>query len=178
MSRAAARVDAAGLTGWSLLGPCQEFDLSKVTDVVVVGQGNVALDCARILCKPPAELASTDIATHALQELRRSAVSRVSMVGRRGHVQAAFTIKELREATRLDGCVFAVDAGARCATAAHERRRGRDKVALQRQDRERRPETELCWLLAAAVLQRSWSSGRQQLRRRRGSRGRRSESSS
>ena len=64
--------------------------------MVVVGQGNVALDCARVLCKPVSELAETDIAQHTLAQLERSAVKRVSMVGRRGHVQAAFTIKELR----------------------------------------------------------------------------------
>ena len=66
-------------------------------DVVIVGQGNVAIDCARILSKTPAELRSTDIATHALEALSRSRVKRVTVIGRRGHVQAAFTMKELRE---------------------------------------------------------------------------------
>ena len=51
------------------------IDLSRTKRVVIVGQGNVAIDCARILAKQPDELASTDIAPHALNALRQSAVS-------------------------------------------------------------------------------------------------------
>jgi adrenodoxin-NADP+ reductase len=80
-------------------------------DVVIVGQGNVAIDCARILCKTRAELAETDIAAHALDALSRSRVKRVHVVGRRGHVQAAVTMKELREATRLADADFCVRGG-------------------------------------------------------------------
>jgi adrenodoxin-NADP+ reductase len=80
-------------------------------DVVIVGQGNVAIDCARILCKTRAELAETDIAAHALDALSRSRVKRVHVVGRRGHVQAAVTMKELREATRLADADFCVREG-------------------------------------------------------------------
>jgi adrenodoxin-NADP+ reductase len=79
------------------------FDLSKVEHVVVVGQGNVGLDCARVLGKLPADLAETDISTVAHAQLARSSVKTVTIVGRRGHVQSAFTIKELRELTRLRG---------------------------------------------------------------------------
>jgi adrenodoxin-NADP+ reductase len=68
--------------------------------VVVIGQGNVALDCARILAKGRSGLYDTDIASHALPVLGEG-VSRVTIVGRRGHVQGAFTIKELRELTKL-----------------------------------------------------------------------------
>jgi adrenodoxin-NADP+ reductase len=68
-----------------------------VEDVVIVGQGNVAIDCARILTKTVNELKGTDIASHALEALSRSKVKRVHVIGRRGHVQAAFTMKELRE---------------------------------------------------------------------------------
>ena len=82
-------------------------DLS-VEDVVIVGQGNVAIDCARILCKTVAELQHTDIAAHALAALARSRVRRVHLVGRRGHVQASFTMKELREVTRLADAAFVV----------------------------------------------------------------------
>ena len=66
-------------------------------DVVIVGQGNVAIDCARILTKTVNELKATDIAEHALEALSKSRVKRVHVIGRRGHVQAAFTMKELRE---------------------------------------------------------------------------------
>lgn len=78
-------------------------DLSAVTDVVIIGNGNVALDCARILSKCPADLAATDITREALEALGKSAVRRVSVVGRRGAAQASFTIKEARELTKISG---------------------------------------------------------------------------
>ena len=60
--------------------------------VVVIGQGNVALDVARILSKGTAGLIDTDTPTSVLKILK-GGVSHVSIVGRRGHVQGAFTIK-------------------------------------------------------------------------------------
>lgn len=88
--------------------------------VVVIGQGNVALDCARILAKGASHLYHTDIASHALPLLNHSnsnsnsnhnvndngnvsinSISDITIVGRRGHVQGAFTIKELRELSKL-----------------------------------------------------------------------------
>ena len=68
--------------------------------VVVIGQGNVALDVARVLAKGKPGLIDTDTPTSVLNCLR-GGVSHVSVVGRRGHVQGAFTIKELRELTKL-----------------------------------------------------------------------------
>ena len=72
----------------------------STADVAVVGHGNVALDCARILAKGMKGLLSTDIALHALDVLR-DGVRKVTIVGRRGHIQGAFTIKEIRELTKL-----------------------------------------------------------------------------
>jgi len=69
--------------------------------VVVVGQGNVALDVARILAKGKSGLIDTDTPNPVLEVLQ-GGVSHVSVVGRRGHVQGAFTIKELRELTKLE----------------------------------------------------------------------------
>jgi adrenodoxin-NADP+ reductase len=69
--------------------------------VVVIGQGNVALDCARILAKGSSGLIDTDIGSRALSVLGEG-VQTISIVGRRGHVQGAFTIKELRELTKLE----------------------------------------------------------------------------
>jgi adrenodoxin-NADP+ reductase len=69
--------------------------------VVVIGQGNVALDCARILSKGYHDLYETDIITEAIQILQKG-VKNISVLGRRGHVQGAFTIKELRELTKLN----------------------------------------------------------------------------
>ncbi|EHB58855.1 Ferredoxin--NADP(+) reductase [Mycolicibacterium rhodesiae JS60] len=76
--------DASGLT----------FDLSSER-AVVVGNGNVALDVARILVTDPDMLAHTDIADHALEALRKSAVREVVVLGRRGPVQAAYSTPEL-----------------------------------------------------------------------------------
>ena len=60
--------------------------------VVVIGQGNVALDCARILAKGREKLIDTDIATHALPVLG-DGIKQTTVIGRRGHIQGAFTIK-------------------------------------------------------------------------------------
>ncbi len=85
-----------------------DVDLS-VTDAVVVGNGNVAVDVARILVTAPDVLAGTDIADHALERLRASRVRTVTMLGRRGPAQAAFTPKEIRELGELDGVTLVVD---------------------------------------------------------------------
>ncbi|KAH7651750.1 Biotin synthase protein [Dioscorea alata] len=73
------------------------FDLKSTDAAVVLGQGNVALDVARILLRPTAELAATDIADHALAALQESTIRKVYLIGRRGPAQAACTAKELRE---------------------------------------------------------------------------------
>eukprot|EP01036_Dinobryon_divergens_P023512 gene23512-31863_t len=78
------------------------IDLEKVENVVIVGQGNVALDCARILTKSVSSLEITDLSTEALKELRKSKIKSVTIIGRRGHAQCAFTIKELRELSKLE----------------------------------------------------------------------------
>lgn len=62
---------------------------------VVIGNGNVALDVARILAHDPEALAGTDIADHALSALRDSAIREVVVLGRRGPADAAFTLPEL-----------------------------------------------------------------------------------
>ena len=77
--------------------------------VVVIGNGNVAIDVARILVLSLDRLAKTDIADHALEALRTSRVKRVTLLGRRGPAQASFTNPELREFGRLDGVCAEVD---------------------------------------------------------------------
>jgi ferredoxin--NADP+ reductase len=87
------------------------FDLS-VERAVVVGNGNVALDLARILTADVDELARTDIADHALDALRASTITEVVVLGRRGPAQAAFTTPELlglAELDRVDGIDLVVD---------------------------------------------------------------------
>jgi len=63
--------------------------------VIVVGNGNVALDVARVLTADPDKLAHTDISDHALQALRASRVHEVVIVARRGPAHSAFTLPEL-----------------------------------------------------------------------------------
>lgn len=68
---------------------------------VVVGNGNVALDVARILSKTTAEFAGSDICAHALDELGRAGIVRITLLGRRGPHQIAMTPKELGELGHL-----------------------------------------------------------------------------
>ncbi|GAA3183288.1 MULTISPECIES: FAD-dependent oxidoreductase [Streptomyces] len=77
--------------------------------VVVIGNGNVALDVARILVCDPEALAGTEIAGHALAELRRSKVREVVLLGRRGPQHAAFTRSELLGLKHLPGVDLLVD---------------------------------------------------------------------
>lgn len=72
-------------------------NLEKVKQVSVVGQGNVALDVARMLLKPVSSLAETDLSEEVLDVLSESSVEKVRVVGRRGPGQVAFTTKEFRE---------------------------------------------------------------------------------
>lgn len=84
------------------------FDLSHER-VVVIGNGNVAVDVTRILARSVEELAVTDVADHALAALRGSGVREVLMLGRRGPAQAKFTSAELKEFGELDGVDVRVD---------------------------------------------------------------------
>jgi len=77
--------------------------------VAVVGNGNVAVDVARILLRTRAELERTDIAAHALEALQSSRVREVFLLGRRGPEQAAFTPAELRELGGLEDADPIVD---------------------------------------------------------------------
>ena len=72
------------------------------THAAVVGNGNVALDCARILSKTRAEFEGSDIVGHALDALDRSAICTVTLLGRRGPHQIAMTPKELGELGHLE----------------------------------------------------------------------------
>ena len=96
---------ATAFVGWYNGHPAYaeaRFDLS-VEHVVVIGNGNVAIDVARILVLPLEVLEKTDIADHALEALRTSRVRTVTLLGRRGPAQAAFTNPELREFGRIGG---------------------------------------------------------------------------
>ena len=79
------------------------------SDAAVVGAGNVALDCARILSKTRHEFEGSDIVSHALDALDRSAIRTVTILGRRGPHQIAMTPKELGELAHLEAAVPIVD---------------------------------------------------------------------
>ena len=85
-----------------------EFDLSAAR-AVVIGNGNVAVDVARMLVLDPAELAATDTADHAVGPLAAAQVHEVIVLGRRGPAQAAFTTPELRELGELTRADVVVD---------------------------------------------------------------------
>ncbi len=77
------------------------IDLSGTT-AVVIGAGNVAMDCARMLAVDPTELDSTDTANHALATFHGSNIRKVYIAGRRGVEHAAFTAPELRDLPKLE----------------------------------------------------------------------------
>jgi ferredoxin--NADP+ reductase len=85
------------------------YDLS-VKRAVVIGNGNVAIDVARMLVLHPDELSPTDTADHAIEVLAGSQVEEVVLLGRRGPAQAAFTNPELRELADLQRAGVEVDA--------------------------------------------------------------------
>lgn len=101
-------LSATEVVGWYNGHPdARDLDVPLDHDrAVVVGNGNVALDVARLLARPAADLVATDVAPHALAALTASAVREVVVLGRRGPAQAAFTVPE------LVGLVGLVDTGA------------------------------------------------------------------
>jgi ferredoxin--NADP+ reductase len=86
-----------------------EFDLSGKR-AVVIGNGNVAVDVARMLALTPEELAPTDTTDAAIEAIGGSGIEEIVMVGRRGPAQAAFTTPELIELGELAGADVIVDA--------------------------------------------------------------------
>ena len=77
------------------------IDLTSDT-AVVIGAGNVAMDCARMLAVEPSELDATDTANHAIAALKSSKIRKVYICARRGAEFAAFTSPELRELPDLE----------------------------------------------------------------------------
>lgn len=97
-------IGSAAFVGW-YNGHPDFADLNPPLDnptAIVIGNGNVAIDCARILTKTRAELQASDIVNHALQPLSDSAVRSVHLLGRRGPQQASFTLKEVGELGALE----------------------------------------------------------------------------
>ncbi|XP_072386920.1 NADPH:adrenodoxin oxidoreductase, mitochondrial isoform X1 [Diabrotica undecimpunctata] len=99
-------IEARKIVGWYNGTPWDknlDIDLNGET-ATIFGQGNVAMDVARILLSPVDDLKKTDITEYALESLSRSKIKTVYLIGRRGPLQAAYTIKELREMLKLPNC--------------------------------------------------------------------------
>ncbi|NKB55660.1 MAG: pyridine nucleotide-disulfide oxidoreductase [Alphaproteobacteria bacterium] len=106
-------IGSAAFVGWynghpdfKDLDPCLETG-----NVVVIGNGNVAIDVARVLVKTPAEMTEADLPRHVSDAIQASPVTDVYMVGRRGPVEAKFTNVELREMGQLENAAAIVDPG-------------------------------------------------------------------
>lgn len=103
---------ATSFVGWYNSHPWFEdinFDLKKKT-AVLIGQGNVAIDVARVLLKSVEELHSTDIGAHAEEALTESTLEDIYLIGRRGPLQMACTDKELKELGEIPGVSVVVKA--------------------------------------------------------------------
>jgi len=158
--------------------PADDFNLQR-QQVVIIGNGNVAIDIARLLCRPVNELAVTDISDRALLELQRSQVSRVHLIGRRGPVQARFTTRELRELGELPGVAVRIGPqylalGAACQTELdhHSGEQARRNINLMRNwatcqtDSDNHRELHLHFGLVAEAMERDADGHGQLLLRR------------
>lgn len=96
-------ISARNFVGWYNGVPeDKDLDINLDCDTAcIIGQGNVALDCARILLNP-SRLEKTDITSYAQQILSNRRIRRIYVIGRRGPVQVSFTTKELREIIQLN----------------------------------------------------------------------------
>lgn len=123
------------------------FDLSQPR-AVIIGQGNVAADVARILATPVEELRGTDITDYALSKLTQIRILDISIIGRRGPAQAKFTSAELKELGNITNCDAIVDTddlvlGATCNLEIANRRgeEAHKNLEIFRSFSARRPES-------------------------------------
>ena len=107
------------------------FDLSHER-AVVIGNGNVAIDCARMLALTAEELAPTDTTPEAIHAICGAGLEEIVMLGRRGPVQAAFTPPELKELGELAGSDVIVDPNDLRLDAASERALEEDRERARR----------------------------------------------
>ncbi|MGH3002061.1 MAG: NADP oxidoreductase, partial [Gaiellaceae bacterium] len=108
-----------------------EFDLSHER-AVVIGNGNVAVDCVRMLALTAEELATTDTTHEAIDAIVGAGVREIVMLGRRGPVQAAFTPPELKELGELAGADVLVDPADLQLDPASERELEADRERARR----------------------------------------------
>ncbi|MGH6946721.1 MAG: FAD-dependent oxidoreductase [Kiloniellales bacterium] len=102
---------SAAFVGW-YNGHPGHVDLAPGLDcerAVVVGNGNVALDVARVLVKTPQEMASSDLPDYAAHAIHGAPIREVVVIGRRGPLETRFSNKELSELAELADCSTLVD---------------------------------------------------------------------
>ncbi|WP_336957894.1 FAD-dependent oxidoreductase [Sphingobium aquiterrae] len=99
--------------------------------VAIIGNGNVALDVARLLAKSDAEFAGSDIVPHARAALSGSGVRHITIIGRRGPHQATMSASELGELARLERATPHVDAADLPAPATDERLEPAQRRAME-----------------------------------------------
>lgn len=103
---------ATAFVGWYNAHPDyadRNFNLDQAKRAVVIGNGNVAMDVARMLALDDAELRKTDIADHAIEVLDASTIEEIVVLGRRGPAQAAYTNPEVKELGELEEADVIVD---------------------------------------------------------------------
>ena len=115
------------------------FDLSGGR-AVVIGNGNVAIDVARMLVLDPSELAPTDTADHAIEGFASSTVDEVILLGRRGPAQASFTNPEVRELGELLRADVVCDPAQVAEATEPETPTARRNVEMFRDYAEREPQ--------------------------------------
>ena len=104
-------IGSAEFVGWynshpDFAGLDPDLDISTV---VVIGNGNVAVDAARVLAKTPQEMAASDLAPYAAEKIHAAPISKIWMLGRRGPLEAKFTPKEMGELGELQNCITVTD---------------------------------------------------------------------
>ena len=102
---------ATAFVGWYNAHPDyadEDFDLSAER-AVVIGNGNVAMDVARMLALTDHELRQTDTADHAIELLDQKQIKEIVVLGRRGPAQAAFTNPEIKELGEMEDAEVVVD---------------------------------------------------------------------
>ena len=128
---------ATQLVGWYNGHPDYselKWDFSAES-VVIIGQGNVAIDVARLLAKTRAELAQSDMPEPMIEALATSAIRDIHLVGRRGPVQAAFTHMELQELGELADCQVVINPddlklSAACQAELSDNRKAQKNMAV------------------------------------------------
>lgn len=105
-------VPSGKIVGWYNGRPskeCTQWKLPDTSTVIIIGHGNVGLDIARILLKDYRELQNSDITSHSLNCLKNSNIKEIHIVGRRGAMEMACSLKELKQLKEIQGLRIVID---------------------------------------------------------------------